>query len=46
MRAMMLADAVHDSELKDVKHEASELVAFSMSDVPLSVSLEDLKVEQ
>ncbi len=46
-RAMACADASHDGELlKDVKHEASELVAFSMSDVPLSVSLEDLQVEQ
>ncbi len=44
---MARADASHDGELlKDAKHEASELVVFSMSDVPLSVSLEDLQVEQ
>ncbi|XP_030294105.1 uncharacterized protein LOC115594274 [Sparus aurata] len=46
-RAMAHADAaVHVRASKGERHDASELVAFSMSDVPLSVSLEDLKTEQ
>ena len=46
-RAMAHADAaVHVRDSKGARHDTSELVAFSMSDVPLLVSLEDLKTEQ
>lgn len=46
MHAMVRANAVHEGELNNVKHEMSELYSFSLSDIPISVLLEDLKVEQ
>ena len=38
--------AVHVCASKGARRDTLELVAFSMSTVPLSVSLEDLKTEQ